>query len=172
MRHKHLPALLPALLLIACPGDWDEPLGPVHGGHIDSRLVGEWSCEVVAEPGRLRVAIVPFDKDQYVMAVVNLSDPKVLTTYFRAFTTTVSGHDVMNLKELDDNPSDGAWTYARFHFPEDGRLAIDPVRKEPLDGVPEDVESRRQAIGDLFEVPELWEAGYRCRPLKDEPATR
>jgi hypothetical protein len=172
MRHTRLLVLLLALFGIACPGDWDEPLGPVHGGHIDSTLVGEWRCDAVGGPARLRLSIVPFDTDQYLMAMIDLTDQKEKTTYLRGFTTTVSGHDVMNLKELDDNPRDGAWTYARFRLPQDDRLTIEAVRKEPLDGVPADVESRREAIGGLFENPELWEDGYRCRPFKDEPPTK
>ena len=142
MRHKRLLVVLPALFCLACPGDWNEPLGPVHGGHIDAKLVGEWRCEMAEHPAKVRLSIVPFDKDQYVMAVVDLDDKKREATYFRGFTTTVSGHDVMNVKELDERPNDGGWTYARLHLPQDGHLAIDSVRKEPLDGVPDDVESR------------------------------
>jgi hypothetical protein len=169
MSAKRFLVALPALLCLACPGDWDEPLGPVSGGHIDAKLVGDWSCQGADEPVKFRLTIVPYDKDQYVMVTADLADKSAKPGYFRGFTTTVSGHDVMNVKELDENPSDGAWIYARFHFPQDGHLWMDPVRKEPLDDVPDDVESRRLAIGDLFDAPELWEAGYRCVPFKDEP---
>jgi hypothetical protein len=170
MRHARLLVLLPALVALGCPGDWDEPLGSVHGGHLDQKLVGEWRCEDPADHTRFRLSMVPFDKDQYVLVLTDLADKKPATTCFRAFTTTVSGHDVMNLKALGDEPRDGGWNYARFHFPSEGQLQIDPVRREPLTDVPDDVESRRLAIGDLFDVPELWEDGYRCVPFKDEPA--
>lgn len=171
MRHQRLLVLLPALLGLACPSpvDWDEPLGPVHGGHIDSTLLGKWRC-LDGDADGFALTIVPFDKDQYVMAMSGLTDKDKQESFLRAYSTTVSGHDVMNIKELDDDPNDGAWLYARFHFPQDGHLSIHPVRKEPLDGVPDDVESRAQAIGDLFENPTLWEDGYRCLPFKDEPA--
>lgn len=171
MRHALL-SVLPALLSFACPSptDWDQPLGPVHGGHLDSTLVGRWRC---ADADLVfSLTIVPFDKDQYVMAMTDLSEKGKQPSFLRAYTTTVSGHDVMNVKELDDDPKDGAWTYARFHFPQDGQLSIDPVRKEPLEGVPDDVESRRLAIGDLFAAPELWEDGYSCVPFKDDAADK
>jgi hypothetical protein len=172
MRNPRLLVLCAALLGVACPGDWDEPLGPVHGGHLDAKLIGEWSCKEAEGPAEVRVSIVPFDKDQYVIALNATGEKKEKTTYFRGFTTTVSGHDVMNLKELNDDPSEGGWTYARFHQPQASHLSIDPVRREPLESVPDDLESRRQAIGDLFEAPELWEDGFRCAPLKDDAATK
>jgi hypothetical protein len=171
MRHARLLVLMPALVALGCPGDWDEPLGPVHGGHIDAKLVGDWRCQESGKAEHFRLTIAAFDKDQYVMM---LSDPahREAPDAMRAFSTTVSGHDVMNIQILADEPRSGSWTYARFHFPPDGRLAIDPVRKEPLQGVPDDVESRRQAIGDLFGAPELWEDGYRCVPFKDGAPAR
>jgi len=173
MRHTRLLVALPALACLACPGDWDEPLGSAHGGHIDSKLVGDWRCDVVGEATKFRLAILPFDDDQYVMTLVGLGEKKEFDTiWVRAFTTTVSGHDVMNVRVLEDDPRKGGWSYMRFHFPQDGHLAIDPVRKEPLRDVPDDVESRRAAIGDVFESPELWEDGYRCVPFKPEPATK
>jgi hypothetical protein len=169
MPHARLLVLFPALLALGCPGDWDEPLGPVHGGRIDAKLVGDWRCRESGEAAHFRLTIVPFDKDQYVFMA---SDParREAPDAMRAFTTTVSGHDVMNIQILGDQPRHDAWTYARLWFPPDGSLSIDPVRKEPLRDVPEDVESRRLAIGDLFAAPELWEDGFRCVPFKDETA--
>jgi hypothetical protein len=166
MRHRLL-ALLPALLAFGCPGDWDEPLGPVRGGHIDAKLVGDWRCQKSGEAAKLRLMVVPFDKDQYVFL---MSDPtgREGPVFIRAFTTTVSGHDVMNIQILEDQVRSDSWTYARLWFGEDGQLAIDPIRKEPLKDVPDDVESRRLAIGDLFSAPELWEDGYRCVTYAEE----
>lgn len=167
MKHARLLVLLPALVALGCPGDWDEPLGPVRGGHIDERLVGDWRCQEVGKVETFRLTIIPFDKDQYVFLT---SDPskREAPGAVRAFTTTVSGHDVMNIQVLDETVRSNGWTYARLWFAEDGRLSIDPIRKEPLEDVPDDVESRRLAIGDLFSAPELWEDGYACVPFKDE----
>jgi hypothetical protein len=165
MKHARLLLSFPAVLLMGCPGDWDEPLGPVRGGHIDSKLVGDWQC---AGPDKAagRVSIVAFDKNQYVIAMTP-PDAKEKVGFYRAFTTTVSGYDVMNVKELDADPGDGAWIYARFFQPEDGRLNIQLLKTEPLDGTPDDVESRRQAIGDLYLEAALWEGLLSCEPFKD-----
>jgi hypothetical protein len=177
MRHARLVLLLPALFTLGCPGvgDWDEPLGPVRGGHIDSKLLGDWRCTSEDDKTPGRVSIVAFDKNQYVIAVASL-DGKEKTTYHRAFTTTVSGHDVMNVKELDADPGDGAWIYTRFHQPRAGQLGIELLKTEPLDGTPDDVESRRQAIGDLYLEAALWQGFLRCVPFeaasKDEPASK
>jgi hypothetical protein len=167
MRHARLLVALPALFCLACPGDWDEPLGPAHGGHIDSSLVGEWRCQERGGKDGFRLSIVPFDKNQYVFVSVdptNREPPGAM----RAFTTTVSGHDVMNIQILGKTAKSDGWTYARLWFPQDGHLSIDPVRKEPLKDVGDDVESRRLAIGDLFSAPELWEDGYACVPFEEE----
>ena len=167
MRHTRLLVALPALLCLACPGDWDEPLGPVRGGHIDAKLVGDWWCGDTGGTQTFRLAIIPFDKDQYVF-VTSEPDKRKAPGAVRAYTTTVSGHDVMNIQILDDTVRSDGWTYARLWFAEDGRLSIDPIRKEPLAGVPDDAESRRLAIGALFASPELWEDGYACVPFPEE----
>jgi hypothetical protein len=167
MKYARVLVALPALFCLACPGDWDEPLGPVRGGHIDEKLVGDWRCQETDGGGKpFRLTIVPFDKHQYVFVSID-PDKREPPGAVRAFTTTVSGHDVMNIQILDDKVRDG-WNYARLWFREDGRLAIDPIRKEPLQDVPDDVESRRLAIGDLFAAPELWEDGFGCVPFKDQ----
>lgn len=166
MRHARLLVALPAVFCLACPGDWDEPLGPVRGGHIDSDLVGDWRCEAKQNEDPNTISIVPFDKNQYVITVWPDKEGKL--NQYRAYTTTVSGYDVMNVKELDADPGDGAWIYMRFHLPQAGHLQVDALRVEPLDGVPSDVDSRRQAIGDLFQEPALWENGFTCVPSKGE----
>lgn len=170
MNTARLLVALPALFCVGCPDDWDEPLGPVRAGHIDERLVGDWRCQERGQTNVIRLTIVPFDKDQYVFVMsdpvkrVNPDPPAPM----RAYTTTVSGYDVMNIQSLEDQVRSDGWTYARLWFREDGELSIDPIRKEPLRSVPDDVESRRLAIGDLFASPELWEDGYGCVPFKDE----
>jgi hypothetical protein len=171
MKNARLLVLLPALLATGCPDDWDEPLGPVRGGHIDERLVGDWRCREMSQSESFRLTIVPFDKDQYVFVT---SDPgkREGPGAVRAYTTTVSGHDVMNIQVLGDKVHSGGWTYARLWFTDDGQLSINPIRKEPLRGVPDDVESRRLAIGDLFGAPELWEDGYACVPFPEEKAEK
>jgi hypothetical protein len=171
MKHARLLVLLPALLATGCPDDWDEPLGPVRGGHIDAKLVGDWRCQEVGGTEAFRLTIIPFDKDQYVFVT---SDPasRKAPGAIRAFTTTVSGHDVMNIQILDDTVRSDGWTYARLWFKDDGQLSINPIRKEPLKDVPDDTESRRLAIGDLFSAPELWEDGYACAPFPEEKAEK
>ena len=169
MKYARLLLLLPALGALGCPdvGDWDEPLGPVRLGHIDSKLVGEWRYTGTEDKGPGRLTITAFDKNQYVMTVSAPAEKK--TSFYRAFTTTVSGYDVMNLKELDADPGDGAWFYARFQQPQAGHLEIGLLRTAPLDGTPDDVESRRQAIGDLYPEPSLWQSLMNCTPLEDSP---
>jgi hypothetical protein len=167
MRHARLLVLLPALVALGCPGDGGDPLGPVLGGHIDAKLVGDWWCPDKSASQGIRLTIVPFDKNQYAFV---LSDPgkRKAPEAWRAFSTTVNGHDVMNLQGLGDTVRTDEWMYARMELHEDGQLWINLVRMEALEGVPEDVESRRLAIGDLFDSPELWDDGFGCVPFKDE----
>ena len=172
MRHARLIVLLPAVVALGCPGDFDEPLGPVQGGYIDSRLVDRWQCQAVDDPTTFLLSIVPFDKDQYVLALTDPVDGRKEAGFLRGYTTTVNGHDVMNLKELDHDPASGKWSYARFQLLADDTLGVSLLNWEPLEGVPDDVESRALAIGDLFEDPDLWAGGPRCVRFKDEAVTR
>jgi hypothetical protein len=169
MRHARLLLLLPAVFALGCPGDWDEPLGPVREGHVDSRLVGRWLCRADDDPTTFILSIIPFDKDQYVLALTDPVDARKEIGFLRGFTTTVNGHDVMNLKDLDETPADGKWSYARFDVLPDGALGVRLLDGTPLDSVPDDVESRALAIGDLFETEELWIRGPRCARVKEEP---
>ena len=57
MRHARLLVLLPVVFAFGCPGDWDEPLGPVRGGHIDSKLIGEWRCTSKEDKSQGRVSL-------------------------------------------------------------------------------------------------------------------
>src|SRR5262245_61218971 len=167
MRHARLLLLLPAVFALGCPGDWDEPLGPVRDGHIDAGLVGEWRCapEDAPDEDPVKLEIVPFDSNQYVLTALSLARRAHQVPHYRAHTTTVGGRDVMSVKELEGDPGNGHWTYMRFHQPQPGRLRIDMLKTEALEGVPADVDSRRQAIGDLFEDPALWESGIVCVPF-------
>jgi hypothetical protein len=167
MRHARLLVLLPALVALGCPGGEEEPLGPVRGGRIDTTLVGDWWCHDRSGRENVRLTLVPFDRNQYVLV---LSDPgqRKAPEAMRVLSTTLNGHDVMSIQSLGDTVRTDEWTYARMWSPEDGKLSVDLVRMESLEGVPEDVESRRLAIGDLFDSPELWEAGFGCVPFKDE----
>lgn len=180
MRHSRSLVLLPAFLAMASgcpdPADWKEPLGSVEGGRVEAELIGEWSCQEEGKATRLVLGIVPFDAHQYVILLTEAStkkrDGKAEKVFLRAFSTDVeAGQSVMNLRFLEDDPTTGKWTHARF-LRREGQLQIDTVRPSALEGVPEDAESRRQAIGDLFLSPELWDAYYRCVPLKDEPPTK
>ena len=98
---------------------------------MDPTFVGTWRCEDPTE-GSAQVAalvVMPFDRSQYYL---EWRDGDSISRY-SAYSTSVHGETLFNVRELKSEPAAARWTLFRAARRSDGTLYLSVVNKDSLE---------------------------------------
>ncbi len=113
MKNILLLLLFPLLLLLTgCPYYSEVPLSAVPKKPIDTLLLGAWTIDSdkpEADSGEMK--IIAFNKMEYYIDILGLSNGKIEIDRYRAFVTPVGPMNILNLEDLKQK---GSYTFLRY----------------------------------------------------------
>lgn len=106
-----------------------DPIGEPERGHIDSRLVGDWTCHSVKPDPESQAAlwVIPFDGTQY---YVEWREGDEVSRY-RAYPSRIGGTVLLNVEEVTFKLT-GGWMFFRYKINADGSLKLYLVLDDAL----------------------------------------
>jgi hypothetical protein len=148
---------LGTLVLCACYQS-DSPLGPPDRGTIDRGLVGTWTCVDPKDASNTAtVTAVAFDAHQYFVEWREAPDH---VTRYRAWSTPIDGHTLLNVQELDGPPLGRRAAFLRVRGEAGGRVSMAVVDADALKGLKG--EAALQAIRRRVADPSLYGPFATC----------